>query len=168
MNYRLVIVFFATCLITNASAQKLKKADKQTLSNLKSHIGYLADDKLEGRRAGTASESLANQYISAQFEKIGLAPKGSDGWLQAFDINDGKQVNPSTFLLVNSAELKQGTDYFPIAFSANKTTEAAFSPALAEKGVPWFLDLKDLLEENKTNPHFDLGESIRTKAIAVA
>ena len=163
-----VLLTFIGFFTTTVSSQRLKKADKQTLANLKAHIGYLADDKLEGRRAGTAGETLASTYISQQFEKIGLEPQGSQGWLQAFDINDGKQVNPATYLLVNSTELIQGKDYFPLAFSANKSTEAAVSPALAEKGVPWFLDLKDLLEENKTNPHFDLGETIRTKALAAA
>ena len=28
--------------------------------------------------------------------------------------------------------------------------------------MPWFFDLKDVLEENKTNPHFDLLNYIRT------
>jgi hypothetical protein len=30
------------------SAQKLKKADKLVISNLQTHVSYLADDKLEG------------------------------------------------------------------------------------------------------------------------
>ena len=30
-------------------AQKIKKADKIILTNLQTHIAYLADDKLEGR-----------------------------------------------------------------------------------------------------------------------
>jgi hypothetical protein len=37
--------------------QKLKKADKQIVDALKSHIYFLADDKLEGRRAGTPGRS---------------------------------------------------------------------------------------------------------------
>ena len=30
------------------------KADNMVLTSLKGHIGFLADDKLEGRRTGTA------------------------------------------------------------------------------------------------------------------
>ena len=27
--------------------------------------------------------------------------------------------------------------------------------------MPWFIDLKDILEENKPNPHFDLNDYIK-------
>ncbi|MEP7257151.1 MAG: M20/M25/M40 family metallo-hydrolase, partial [Flavitalea sp.] len=60
------------------------------------------------------------------------------------------------------------TDYFPFPFSANKRIEAAVAVALAEKGVPWFTDLKDILEETSGNPHADLLETIQQKAKKVA
>ena len=41
-----------------AYAQKIKKSDKLVISQLESHISYLADDKMEGRRAGTPGEAL--------------------------------------------------------------------------------------------------------------
>ena len=55
--------FLFACLalsasISDISAQKLKKKDKVILANLESEISYLADDKLEGRRAGTPGEKL--------------------------------------------------------------------------------------------------------------
>ena len=53
--------------------QKLKKADKAAIKQLQDHIAYLADDKLEGRRAGTKGEKLASEYISKQFADSGLA-----------------------------------------------------------------------------------------------
>src|SRR5690606_17114879 len=34
-----------------------------------------------------------------------------------------------------------------------------------EKGMPWFWDIKEALEENSNNPHFDLLNAIRNKAI---
>ncbi len=40
----LPIIFFSQVGI----AQKLKKSDQLTLTNLENHIHYLADDKLEG------------------------------------------------------------------------------------------------------------------------
>src|SRR5690349_15138602 len=39
--------------------------------------------------------------------------------------------------------------------------EALPSIALQEAGMPWIFDLKELLEENKNNPHFDLQDNIR-------
>jgi Predicted aminopeptidases len=159
--------FFIVTLLISSSVvgQRLSKADRAIVANLKAHISYLADDKLEGRRAGTAGEQLAREYISAQFQKAGLEPKGEDDtWFQPFEINDGKQVNPQTLLLINGHELKLDDEFFPLVYSANKSLEAAVSMALKERDVPWFFDLKDLLEDNKDNPHYDLEEAIRNKA----
>src|SRR5689334_12747482 len=166
MVNRASCVILALLLIPGFScSQKLKKADKAVVASLKSDISYLADDKLEGRRAGTNGEKLAREYISDQFQKAGLQPKGdNNGWYQSFEINDGKQVNASTLFLINSHDLKLNDDFFPFAFSPNASLEAAVSLALAENGVPWFMDLKEMLEENKENPHFDLEEAIKEKA----
>ena len=100
------------------SAQKIKKEDKLTLANLKAHISYLADDKLEGRRAGTNGETLAMEYISNQFKTIGLEPKGIEGYYQPFEINEGKQIGDSTVFIINETALKAVTDFFRFLFSA--------------------------------------------------
>lgn len=169
MQTRALSIVFLLFLATSSFAQKLKKADKATIANLQAHITYLADDKLEGRRAGTNGEKLAREYISVQFQKAGLQAKGEkESWFQPFEINEGRQVNPTTLFLVNGHDLKLQEEFFPLAFSPNTTVEAAVSMALAEKDVPWFADLKDLLEENKDNPHFDLEQAVKAKAAKVA
>ncbi len=38
------------------------------------------------------------------------------------------------------------------------------SVALHEGQMPWFLDIKELMELNKDNPHFDINENIKTLA----
>lgn len=146
-------------------AQKLKKADKAIVASLQAHIAYLADDKLEGRRAGSTGEKLASDYITDQFTKAGLTAKGEkETYLQEFEINDGKMINPSTHLIINGSDFHLNTDFFPLPFSANKSIEAMSAIALQETGEPWFLDIKDLLETNKNNPHFDLTEALKDKA----
>jgi aminopeptidase YwaD len=157
----LIILLFASF---SSVGQKLKKADKVVITNLKAHITYLADDKLEGRRAGTNGEKLASEYISTEFQKAGLEPKGEKGWLQPFEIYDGKQINASTLLFINDRELKLNDEYFPFVFCPAASIEAAVSPSLKESGVPWFTDLKDIIEDNKENPHFDLTNAIKTIA----
>lgn len=157
----LIILLFASF---SSVGQKLKKADKVVITNLQAHITYLADDKLEGRRAGTNGEKLASEYISNEFQKAGLEPKGEKGWLQPFEIYDGKQINASTLLFINDSELKLNDEYFPFVFSPTTSLDAAVSPAVKEMGVPWFDDLKDFIEENKENPHFDLTNAIKTLA----
>ena len=148
-----------------ASGQKIKKADKAVLSNLHQHLEYLASDQLEGRRTGSNGEKLAMEYISNQFKMIGLVPKGSDEYYQAFDVNDGKQINPSTQLIINDNRLEAGKDFFPFPFSPNQSIEALPSIAVREVEMPWFIDLKESLEENKNNPHFDLQEYIKTNTV---
>jgi aminopeptidase YwaD len=161
----LIVLLFASL---SSVGQKLKKADKAMITNLQAHIMYLADDKLEGRRAGTNGEKLAREYISNQFQKTGLEPRGEQGWLQPFEIYDGKQIGTSTLLYINDHELKLTDEFFPFVFSPNTSIESAVSPAVKEKGVPWFDDLKDVIEENKENPHFDLTKAIKTIASKAA
>ncbi len=154
----LIAVLIAGC----TSSKQATKAGTQTLENIKSHIHYLADDKLEGRRTGTTGEKLAMEYISSQFSNIGLLPKGTENYYQAFDVHDGKKINPGTYFIINGDTLVTGKDFFPFPFSANQQMEALPSIALQEAEMPWFFDLKVVLNENKNNPHFDLQDYIQT------
>jgi hypothetical protein len=154
--FTLLLLFAATF----TQAQKLKKEDKQLVANLQKHIEFLADDKLEGRRTGSAGEATAATYISNQFKAIGIAPKGTNDYLQPFDVNEGKQINPTTFLTIDGKNLLLNKEFFPLIISPNVTVEALPSLALQEPNTPWFFDLKELLESNAGNPHFDITESI--------
>lgn len=160
-KHLLLAFVFAGTLV---QAQKIKKEDKQLIANLHQHIEYLADDKLEGRLTGTKGEKLAAEYIKNEFEKIGLQPKGSEGFYQPFEVNEGKQINPSTHLIIDGAHLTLNTDFFPLAYSANSSLEALPSLALQEPGMPWFYDVKELLEAASSNPHFDINSALIAKA----
>ena len=149
-----------------ATAQKLKKADKIIIADLQTHINYLSNDKLEGRRTGTNGEKLAYEYISNEFKKIGLLPKGDNNtFLQLFEVTNEKILSKNSHLLINGNELAMDTDYFPLPSSSNGSIKTTASIALQENGMPWFYDIKDLLEANKKNPHFDLTNAIKLKAI---
>jgi Peptidase family M28/PDZ domain len=165
MSFPHIKVFVLLLMSLSCAAQKkTKKTDIQTLNNLHSHIQYLSDDKLEGRRTGTNGEKLAMEYIANQFKTIGLIPKGTQEYYQAFDINDGKQMNPATQLIINDNKLEAGKDFFVFPFSPNQTIEALPAIAIREADMPWFVDLEEILEENKNNPHFDLAEYVKTAA----
>lgn len=155
-----VILFLSAC----SSSKTINKTDTQTLDNLKAHIQYLADDKLEGRRTGTEGERLAMEYITNQFKAIGLSPKGTEYYTQAFIVNDGKQIGAVTTFSINGDTLETGKDFFPFPYSPDINLEALPAIAVQEAEMPWFFDLKEALEENKTNPHFDLQDYIRTNA----
>lgn len=165
MNHTGIKLLFLLLLLSATSfSQKLKKADKAIVDNLKKHISYLADDKLEGRRAGSEGERLAMEYISKQFAQAGLAPKGTEQYFQSFEINDGKQLAENAYFKINGTALAWDKDYFSFPFSAEKTVEASPAIALQEMDMPWFIDLKDVLTENKDNPHFDLEAYIKTNS----
>ncbi len=163
------ILWLALLITTIASAQKIKRADKLVLTALQTHINYLADDKLEGRRTGSAGEKLAYEYISKQFAEAGLVAKGNNGtYIQEFEVNEGKKIDPSTHLIINSNTLLLDKDFFPFIFSANARSESSAAIALPEGGTVWFWDMKETLEENKSNPHFDLEDAIIKKVDNVA
>ncbi|HTQ27597.1 MAG TPA: M20/M25/M40 family metallo-hydrolase [Puia sp.] len=160
----LVALFSLSAFLPAAFPQKLKKADKVTLGNLQDEIHYLSDDKLEGRRAGSPGEKLASDYIIAAFQKINLQPMGEHGsWIQAFDIYEGKQIDSSTRLTINGKDLLLDKEYLPLSWSALKKVEGMPAIALQERGVPWFVDLREMLESSQGNPHFDLESAMQDK-----
>ena len=161
MMYR--ILFGLLLFSSVATAQKINKSDKKLLTALQKHTFYLASDQLEGRRAGDPGEILASAYIAEQFKHNGLSPKGTNGFFQPFTINDGRQIDPTTNILINNKTLKQGEDFEIIPNSSNGRTKGEVSPSINESGQPWFIDLADVLEENRENPHFDINNLLSDK-----
>lgn len=154
---------------TPSSAQKQKKADKLLLTNLQAHVRYLSDGRIEGRSTGTAGEKAASDYISSELSKAGLQPRGDDnGWLQAFDIDQGREVSADAFFVVNDHPLVLNKEYFPLAFSAAGSVSGSPAMALQESGAPWFQDVRDLIDAGTGNPHFDLQGAIRVRAAVCA
>jgi hypothetical protein len=46
------------------------------------HIEFLADDALQGRETGSAGHKRAAEYVAAEFRNAGLAPAGTQGFIQ--------------------------------------------------------------------------------------
>jgi hypothetical protein len=58
-------------------------------------VRYLADDALEGRRAGSAGERCAADYVASEMARLGLRPAGTNGtWFQ--DVPLASALNPHT------------------------------------------------------------------------
>lgn len=166
-----ILFIIALCpTLTYSQSRKQKKAqekaDKETLTRLQTHIKYLAGDALEGRRTGSPGEELAMQYISLQFQGAGLEPKGTAGFFQDFTISEGKQLpEAENQFVVNDQPMALNLDYYPLAWSAQGSASGAASLDLREKGEPWFWDAKDVLDENKNNPHFAIDNILREQAL---
>ena len=161
-----ITLFLIFIFNVDAQSKKAKaKADKITTVNLQEHIQYLASDKLEGRRAGSAGESLAMEYIISMFKKYKLSPKGDSDFIQEFEISEGLAFNsPDNFFSVNDQKLEPKVDYYPLSFSANKGAKGSVSPLLREEKEIWFWNVADVLDDNKNNPHFDMLGAVKEEA----
>jgi len=166
------ILLLAPMLSWSQSKRKIRLAVEKEravlISNLKTHIGYLASDTLEGRRTGTAGANAAMQYLVKQYTTLGINPNGTNGYLQNFEINEGLQIHATTHFIVNNTSLVIEKEFFPLAISASLNITGKPAMALHEKGQPWFMDIKETLEENKSNPHFDLDAWIKKEVTNAA
>lgn len=71
---------------------------KITAADVQTHLRFLASDELQGRRGGSAFEKQAADYLVAEFSRYGLAPAGTDGYLQGFPITLGVRLAPGNHL----------------------------------------------------------------------
>lgn len=62
--------------------------DADILTGLKDDVIFLAADDLGGRAIDTEGEQKAADYLAAQFEEIGLQPKGTEGFFQPFTVSN--------------------------------------------------------------------------------
>ena len=92
------------------------------------HVQYLADDKLEGRNTGSEGFSKAVEYVSTAFERSGLKPAGTSGYLQPVKFETKLLVaDESSIALVrdgNAESLAVGTDATLNARAGNGAVEA--------------------------------------------
>ncbi len=65
------------------------------------HVQFLADDKLEGRRAGTPGYEKAVAYVEEQFKSIGLKPMGTAGYQQSFEMVPTTVENDKSMLTLD-------------------------------------------------------------------
>ncbi|HLL30617.1 MAG TPA: M28 family metallopeptidase [Allosphingosinicella sp.] len=69
-------------LASPAPAQTGAAAPDFTPESFRSHVTFLADDRLEGRDSGSRGYDLAALYVASRFEALGLRPAGQGGWYQ--------------------------------------------------------------------------------------
>ena len=82
MKFKLFAAAAAFALASGAHAQATGTAPEFTAEAFRSHVAFLADDRLEGRDAGSPGYELGALYVATQFEGLGLKPGGDKGWYQ--------------------------------------------------------------------------------------
>ena len=75
--------------------------DRIDTNTIRSHIAYLADDKLKGRLPGTEGYQMAVDYVIEQYKKIGTTPGGDNGgYTQKIDPLENQQSIIVLLLLI--------------------------------------------------------------------
>ena len=103
-----------------SSAQKYSKSKMETMKRqglstiteetAKAHVGFLASDELEGRKAGANGSRVARQYIISMLRQYGIKPLGSS-YAQPFEAcsMEWQKKKKYTVHPDSIAKLKQGT-----------------------------------------------------------
>ncbi len=109
-------------LLLLAAAPAVKPIDA---AELRGHVRFLASDLLEGRGPATRGDQLAQQYIAAQFETMGLEPGAPDGgWLQPVELV-GVDGHPDTLEVQGhsaSISLAHKEDFIVVSGHQEKTS----------------------------------------------
>jgi hypothetical protein len=113
-------------------ADPLRRAAKRiNVDSLKAHIRFLSDDLLEGRGPGTRGDELAQQYVVAKFESLGLQPAAlGDGFLQPFPLIGVHTNDPENIIFRsgdNFLSLKRDKDF--VMTSGKPQAETGFENA---------------------------------------
>ena len=82
---------FLTLSAISEMHAKNKLEDSLIVENVKDHTVYLSSDKLKGRGTGSAGIALARDYISQQFQEMGLQPLSVGTYRQNFNVPDQTQ-----------------------------------------------------------------------------
>ena len=125
--------FHSTAQQVNISKKIQQAMNRIDTNTIRSHIAYLADDKLKGRMPGTEGYQMAVDYVVDQYKKMGVAPGGDNGgYTQKLVLRRSLLNNKSAVAVLkdkqgNIDSLKFAVDYTaaPHPMFTNAKAEAA-------------------------------------------
>src|SRR6266550_7112143 len=156
-----LLVALALAISTAAGGQQTQTQIAPSVERLRTHINYLASDKLEGRRTGSEGANLAAEYIAKEFARYGI--QRSIGWdtpgmsileadspnryLQKFPYVAGVDLGKNNELALMFFPRKSdgldeamrlnysaGADWMPLGFSSNAQLEGT-APVFVGYGI---------------------------------
>ncbi|MFM7730386.1 MAG: M28 family peptidase [Flavobacteriales bacterium] len=110
------VALIGSALLVNGQSQ----ADE--VKRMSTHVQQLSSDLMEGRGTGTAGEAMAAKYIADTWSAYGLAPKGTDGWLQKFSFipKSSMQIHHGDTTTLGMSMVKESYGTNVIAFLDNQ------------------------------------------------
>lgn len=112
-----LLIFFIIAISSSVTAQEI------SIDSLKAHVKYLASPNLEGRKAGSAGDSLAAYFISQKFSTAGLSMSSKNGF-QYFSLVTDIKPGSGNYLELNNSPKNINEDYNPFSFSSNGSLKA--------------------------------------------
>src|SRR6516162_7380155 len=130
-----LLLVSAFALMGAAPSLVISPAEKSAASSitqdvLRAHVRFLASDLLEGRGASSRGDRLAEEYIAAQFEMLGLKPAGTKGYLQPLELV-GTTGHPDALSFAaggKRVELKHADDFMAVAERQQEQTQMNNDP----------------------------------------
>jgi len=113
--------------------------DLITVERLAAHVDYLASDALAGRKPGKQGYDLAANYVAEQFESMGVAAGGSEGWNQPVALRRFKLEGAGATLIIHrdgaDRALKYRDDFSMNADPSREASEVRAPVVYVGRGV---------------------------------
>jgi Zn-dependent M28 family amino/carboxypeptidase len=124
----------AACQRAPAPGPALAPVDAVAPHRIRADVEHLADDRMEGREAGTRGYRLASAYVAERMRQIGLEPAGDDGgWFQSVPLLRAVREREGARLAIarrgTTIELEFGEQYLP-ALNYNAEQHLLEAPAV--------------------------------------
>ncbi|MFA5012558.1 MAG: M20/M25/M40 family metallo-hydrolase [Ignavibacteria bacterium] len=149
-NLLILLLTFISGAVYSQNAIENVRSNEITKEEIYEHINYLASEELEGRYPGTQGDILAREYISREFEKYGLIPKGDSAFIQRFDMNNGvKKGKANTVKFFDNGKQVSisESDFTPLGLSSNGKVKGGLVFAGYGINAP-MLDYSDFKDAN--------------------
>jgi Zn-dependent M28 family amino/carboxypeptidase len=116
------------------TSKDIAPVDTEGAQRIRKDVEYLADDKLEGREAGTRGYDLAAEYVAKRFAEIGLKPAGENGgFFQTVPLLKATREAEGASLIVKrngrEIELRVRDQFLPV-LNFNAAEHALEAPAV--------------------------------------
>jgi aminopeptidase YwaD len=150
---RLFAYLLLLSLTVVSLGQRATPQDVPSVERLRTHINYLASDKLEGRRTGSEGANLAAEYIAKEFSRYGLQRSigydtpgmsileadSPNRYLQKFPYLAGVELGATNSLSIRfgrgpATDLRVAEDWMPLGFSSNSQLDAT-EPVFVGYGI---------------------------------
>src|SRR5687767_13145795 len=89
---------YVTMVALLLSAASMVGGDEATSQRWWAHVQALANDGMEGRATGSLAHKRAADYVVAQFQRAGLEPAGTVGFVQAVQFRSRRIVESASSL----------------------------------------------------------------------